>query len=223
MRRSLGSIYFGFLIVLLGVGLLAQNAGLVQVGDILSTWWPTYIFIAIGAFAILNHRHKGGLIFGGILVILGVVWQLEQVNLITGNATDIIFALILVLFGLMIVYRALFPPAKFKGFSTDTDTIMGEMDHDYSHKDYAHSDTSTVLGQTKIDLRTAKFTSEKVTLNTNTVLGETKVFIPTTVRVEKKLDIVLGDIEDHSRSAADAQTTLVITGTVFLGTIKILN
>ncbi len=223
MKNSWGGIYFGIVLVVLGLGFLAQNFGLVNVGEFLGTWWPTYIFIAFGLMQMINHKSRGGLFFGGFIVALGVAFQLDELNIIAGRAGGLVWPLIIITIGLSILYRTANPPKPFKGMSSGSDAFFGENDHDFSDKEFEGIDTSTMLGSTKIDLREAKITNDKVTLNTSTILGETVVYVPKDFVITKHMDVILAEIKDHTNNTTQSGKTIEFTGTIVLGSLEIRN
>lgn len=69
-------------LLLLGVYLFLNPGGSTGVGTIFATFWPTLFVIPLGLFfhwlhfSLMNSRHKGLLIPGGILLGAGVVSQI---------------------------------------------------------------------------------------------------------------------------------------------------
>lgn len=222
MNKSWGTIYFGVILVLLGIGFLAQNFGLFIVGDFLGTWWPTYVFVAWGVLTILNHRSRAGMYFGGFLILLGSLWQLDQLSIIP-SFSGLIWPLVVIFLGAMILLRTINPPKKFKGMSWGNDTVFGQMTHDFSNKDFKGITTSTVLGETVVDIRKANIVGDKVEIETSTVLAETRVYLPQGMRIVKKLDVIMGEIEDHTHNTSESGKTVEFTGSIVLGSLEIHN
>ena len=108
-RANRGALFWGTLLVLLGLVLLLNNFHLVPAN--LLPWWPALV---LGAGLILFgrglvERQGGALIAGTVLASLGGFWLLDGL----GRVDDRLFApILLIALGAGLLFRSLLAPGK---------------------------------------------------------------------------------------------------------------
>lgn len=85
-----------------------------------------------------------------------------------------------------------------------------------------YSELTIVLGDARIDLKDATFTSAETVLQVGVLLGDLKIRVPLNVRVVSDVSNILGDFKCDGTLADPGAPVLRITGTCCLGDIKVL-
>ena len=92
-----GRYLIGILLILVGAGFLMDQFGMVSFGELVSTYWPSILILA-GLLGLLD-RHSST--FGNLIVIaLGVIFQLNRLDMLDGDIFRYIFPVILIFVGL---------------------------------------------------------------------------------------------------------------------------
>ena len=96
-------VFFGGLILALGVLFLANNLGVVNLGGSIFQWWPI-ILIAVGAWLLISSGFRR-LIAPLILIGIGAIFLLGNLNL----SIDLLnyWPALLIIIGVVIIGRAM--------------------------------------------------------------------------------------------------------------------
>jgi Predicted membrane protein len=108
-RHYASRILWGLFIVAIGAGFLLNQLGFVtlDIGDIVSTFWPVFLIVA-GFNNLLNNRHGGSAFGAGILIMLGFIFlgrNLDWFDWSIGDIIRFVGPVALILFGLNMVFR----------------------------------------------------------------------------------------------------------------------
>jgi len=103
--RSSGGLLGGIILAGIGVLLLLQNLGIPYFDD-LERYWPV-ILIVVGIVQASRSMGMGGRIWGGIVFAVGVLFLLQNFNLIHGDLWRFLWPGILILVGLGMLARAI--------------------------------------------------------------------------------------------------------------------
>lgn len=108
---------FGLIVVALGVLLLLSQLMSVSFWLLFSKYWP----IALIAYGILRlFKRNKSKVYSLIIILIGVIVQLNALGLFTGNSWVVFLALLLILMGLRIIFEASSPQGR-KIHSMDSD------------------------------------------------------------------------------------------------------
>ena len=91
----------GALIVGVGLIILLDNLGIVRVYDIWR-FWPV-ILIGFGISRILESRHPGGQVWGGLMVLIGAAFLLDNLHILVFDfdVSQLIWPLAVIGFGVI--------------------------------------------------------------------------------------------------------------------------
>jgi predicted membrane protein len=235
---SLGRIFFGLIVLALGVIFTLDSLELIESGNILR-FWPV-LLIALGLGKLLQPREVGGELFGLILTIVGTLLLLRTFGVIPWSVWDF-WPLILVLLGLSIItqgfgrrrHRRLRMHVRATGGAERTideesvlnvSGVMSGSERLVTSQDFQGGKISTTLGGVGIDLRQAAMKVEEAVLDVNILLGGVEIRVPETWRVVLRANAALGGINDTTRKPTDeAAKRLVVRGSVTLGGLEIRN
>lgn len=238
--RGPGSRLFlsGFLI-LAGTLLFLGNLGILPIRNIWE-FWPLVV-VALGFTRIISGPDLVGRLFGGLIVIVGVLFVLVNIGVIQIRSHDRSWPISILLFvvGSVMLIKVLdnSDPAtrKWTGFrplrmwdpanGLGDFTLMGAVKRRIDDPDFRGGSSMAILGSIELDLRRVKKpdSGEIIRVDVSTILGSAKIRIPENWRVQIHGASILGAYEDKTvppNVGADAPI-LVITGYSFLGAVEI--
>lgn len=171
---------FGVLIIIFGALLLLDNAGIadVDLGELISTFWPM-VLIIIGAYIVLtNPASKVG---GLITLAIGVVFQLKTLGYFDVFKYLAFWPVVLILIGLWIVLGR---GPKGDNFDSNDSVnaiavFSGSTIRNISQQFQGGSITA-LFGGVKIDLRDAEITQEQkeARIEVFTAFGGAEILVP---------------------------------------------
>jgi predicted membrane protein len=103
--RSSGGLLGGIILAGIGVLLLLQNLGIPYFDD-LERYWPV-ILIVVGVVQASRSMGMGGRIWGGIVFAVGVVFLLQNFNVIHGDVWRFLWPAVLIMVGLGMLAKAI--------------------------------------------------------------------------------------------------------------------
>lgn len=106
-RRHSGSggLVIGVILAGIGVLLLLQNLGILYIDD-LWRYWPV-ILIAVGMTKVVTSFAFGGRVWGAVVAFVGVVFLLDNLNIIRGNVWNYLWPAVLIAVGVGMLVRSI--------------------------------------------------------------------------------------------------------------------
>ncbi len=215
----------GLLIVGLGLVLTADNLGWVD-ADRLLQFWPL-ILTAVGVTKLLQSDTTSGRVFGGVLVLLGVVMTADKVWQVE---VDIMrwWPLALVVAGAFIVYRAARGDAATGAAgSAGTDADLSEFAF-WSGKvrknaspAFRRADLTAVMGGVELDLRGASTQGQEAIIDVFVWWGGVEITVPPDWAVSNQVMVIMGGADDSSTGTQDATHRLIVRGFCIMGGVDI--
>lgn len=217
-----GRTTLGIILALVGLGLLLEQAGLVDVGEIASTWWPL-ILVVIGALKLLTGTRFGGL----VLVLAGVLFQLHSLDLLPGVFFDYFWPLALIFLGAWLVASR---SGRTSRVSLDEHmrqfVILGGLETRNESEHFEGGEVTVMLGGLDLDLRGARITGDRAVIDITAVLGGVEIRVPREWRVVASGTPLLGGWEDkseHREEPGRPSPTLELRGIAVLGGVEVGN
>ncbi|MCF8019683.1 MAG: DUF5668 domain-containing protein [Vallitaleaceae bacterium] len=102
MRVS-GSTVFGIILIAVGIISLLSSLGYVESWDVYSTFWPL-ILILLGIKHLVDYQSSN--LFGLILILIGTLFQLDNLNIMYFNnlsVGEMIIPMLIILIGLSFI------------------------------------------------------------------------------------------------------------------------
>jgi hypothetical protein len=248
-RRRGAPVFLGVLLVTLGVLFLLDNLGLIEVRNLIRTYWPL-LFVAwgtarllfgrgseqlLGAFAVVG----GGLLLGNQLLGWGVdVWRL-------------LWPLFLIAFGIQILAHSRWPhrapgaagvPAS-NVAASDSEVVdqqygvivdesatfrevavMASVERKNISQGLRAGQVTAFMGAAEIDLRECRMASDEVHVDVSVMMGEIVFRIPRDWSVDSRVSAVAASFEDKSDAPVEASNRrFVVRGSAFMGNVEITN
>jgi len=218
--QSLSRVLTGILILIAGIGALLDALNVFNFWEYAAIWWPIAVIVA-GILVIIADRRQ--YITAGVLLIVGVILQLNELNILDVNVWGLIWPVIIIAIGVSVLINRAGRPtsAKIQDLETVSAVFSGSETINKS-QDYKGGKTTAIFGGVVIDLRDAKIKKE-ATLEVFALCGGIELKVPREWKVQHSVLPILGGIESksHSEKITDKSPTLYITGTVALGGVEI--
>ena len=213
-----GRLYFGSVIVAVGVILLLDNAGTVDAGDIFGTWWPALV---VAAGLLMLAANPGHWVMPLLVTAVGVALLLSTLDVV--DIGDFLWPAILVAVGLVVIFGR-----SVGGRSTDTGSTVSNFTVFSGSELASHSDSfeggsvSAVFGGVELDLRDAQLAPEAA-LDVFTAFGGVDISVPQGWHVEIKGFPIFGGFENATTKdkLSSASPTLTINATVMFGGLEV--
>ena len=234
-----GRVFFGALVVVIGILFLLNSTGVADLGRLLD-WWPSLI-ILYGVWRLIANRFRS-LFWPIVLIAIGAFLQLGQLGF------DIdwgkLWPVALIAVGILILGGGLRRRSRRRPHSTtgpnsstiiDVDVstsqdaddatlhvVVGSQDRIISG-DFHGGSINVVMGSGTLDMRDARIVDKPATLEVSVVMGEVKVRVPADWNVQIANSATMGEAKDTRPSRPDDGDTpdLVISGSVTMGSLQI--
>ncbi len=225
-RKNQGRIFWGLLLILLGVVFLLDRMGRLDFGDLIGRYWPV-IFILIGISILLsnNLRNAGSGIF---FILFGTFFLLLRLRIFDQAVWRYLWPVAIIAVGLWILLRPAFHPGRTKmpemtGDDLAINQVFSGTARKVESQNFRGGKADVVFGSAEIDLRAAKLAGGQATLVLSVVFGNIEVIVPREWQVVLAGTPVLGSIKSNKAAATDMATTgtLSIQGSVVFGSIEV--
>jgi predicted membrane protein len=223
-------LVWGALIVAAGVALLLDHMGFIAIGSLFRFWPMILIFFGVGHLFTPSSRT-----WGGILIVVGVVFQLNSLGITHLRFADI-WPLAIIAVGLMLMWGALKPPIEAKESVDDADVleavaIFGGTERRIRSQTFKGGRATSIFGGVELDFRDANINGDEATLEITCIFGGVEIRVPDTWNVHSRSVPVLGGYSDKTGPSSSLpqdpsgprRKTLLVTGTVIFGGVEIAN
>lgn len=218
----MGSRLFGLLIVVFGVLWLLSAAGIglpvMSVGKFIDTFWPLLVIYAgVTSFVWSWRVHKkkskkfGGVFWSNIwgigLTLVGVMLQLDRLDVIQFSFWGMVAPVVLILFGLSLVFG--------KSYRKDWSTAIEWEEHHHEHghhgkRIHQHMGELKIAGPGKVlenmridqkagtvvlDLSQMVIPEEETTVEIYCKAGDVDVYVPAGLAVDVDASVKIGDVK----------------------------
>jgi predicted membrane protein len=225
-RHSSGRIFWGFILILLGVLFLLDQMGRTDFGDIISRWWPL-ILVAAGLWQLISSDFRE--LAGGLfLIALGAVFQLAKLEILDQSVWHYIWPALIIGLGLWVLLGAFRRSSAARLSDSRNDdldafAIFGGLNRRIESPSFRGGKATALMGGIELDLTGARLAEPRVGLELTAILGGIDIRVPRHMRVELQGNPILGGIENKHSYAPGTGTeqTLALKATAILGGIEI--
>lgn len=225
-RHSSGRIFWGFILIFIGVLFLLDRMGRLDFGDLVSRWWPL-VLVAIGLWQLISSDFQE--LAGGLfMIILGAVFQLTKLGVLGRNLWHYIWPALIIALGLWVLLGA-FRRSSAARLSDSRDegldafSIFAGLNRRIESQSFRGGKATALMGGIELDLTGARLAEPRVGLELTAILGGIDIRVPRHIRVELRGNPVLGGIENKHSYAPGSGTeqVLSIKATAILGGIEV--
>ncbi len=231
MRSTISRVFFGLLVILLGVGFLGNAFDWWDLVGF-SGWW-TLLLIVPAVFLITTH----GVRFWNVLLLcVGVLLLLKEQRVITqAMIWPLIVSGLIILLGVRIVFGNAFHTVKpSQGFSATPPLPVGQPDYSTTPEynivfssvkvknmcpNLQSAKVSSVFGYIELDLTEIGVTDD-IIIESSAVFGSVRIYAPRSYRIKVENSSVFGGCDNRAPSLTDLDLPLVTikASTAFGGT-----
>jgi predicted membrane protein len=194
--------------------------------------------MGFGISRVLESRHPGGQVWGGLMVLIGAAFLLDNLHIIIFDfdLSQLIWPLAVIGFGVYMLLRAMDRKRILEGVPAAAPSIAGavgsyaifsSVKRKIDAQDFKGAEAVAVFGEVKIDLRKAGIAGDQAVIDVNALFGGVDIRVPENWRVEMKGAGIFGAFEDKTvppRTDPAVKTPqLIITGTAVFGAAKVDN
>ncbi|HEU4915514.1 MAG TPA: DUF5668 domain-containing protein [Acidimicrobiia bacterium] len=212
-----GRLFFGLLVVAVGVILLLDNAGTVDAWDIFSTWWPAVVILAGVLTFASNPRHWPVAL---IITAVGTAFLLSNLGVVDVGRFIIPAAIIGV--GLLVLLGRGMGSRTEAGDRVNSFNVFSGSELASHSKQFQGGSISAIFGGAEVDLRDAVPAAD-AQLDVFTAFGGVELKVPEGWQVAVKGLPLFGGIDNatvNDTVAADAPR-LAVSATVLFGGLEI--
>lgn len=217
-----GRALLGTIAALVGLGLLLEQAGVVDFGAVASTWWPL-ILVTVGAVKLATGTRIGGL----VLVVAGALFQADALQLLPRDFFNYFWPVALIVVGAwLIVSRGRSAPHVASDDFIRQFVIFGGLEARNESQRLEGGTLTALFGGIELDLRGAKIAGERAVLEVTAMFGGVDIRVPKEWRVVASGTPLLGGWEnksEHREREGEPTPTLELKGIAMLGGVEIGN
>lgn len=221
MTKRTPQLLLGLLLVAIGGTALLGRLGVVDIdlGELVSTWWPMLIvLVGIAALVSVPRAWVGP----AIIILVGAVLQLDRLDLIAVSFWDIFWPSVLLLIGLVLVTRYARGPADDRNTINSTVMWWGSNPRT-SSQDFKGGSLTAVMGGIEADLRAAGIQG-RAEVSAFVFWAGIEIKVPPTWRVTVRGLPILGGWEDKTVAPLDPNAPeLIVHVTAIMGGVDIKN
>lgn len=224
-----GQIFWGLILVVIGVLFLLDRLGGFDFGYLISTYWPVIIMILGLSILIGNGFRRPGL--GLFFIVLGGFFLLRELNVLEYNAWEYVWPALIILVGLSLLLRPAFRRSgggdgnipEIRENDVDMSSILGGMKRRIESQNFKGGHVTAIMAGLELDFRGAGLDGGKATLDATAIMGGVDIHVPRDWKVVLAGTPILGGFEDKRTAVADtaAKATLYVKGTAIMGGITI--
>jgi len=226
VSRISSRLILGIIVIALGTLWTLDNLDLIRSGPILR-WWPT-LLIGLGIAKLFGISASRNAAAGTIFVLVGA-WLLAGGLGFGFLDFSLLWPMVLVVIGINLVLRSY----RSQSIGGPTDDISARLstfafwsgvDRKISSQEFRGGDVTAVMGGAKFDFTQAKPVPGGAVLDLFVWWGGLEMRVPEDWKVVLEGTVLMGGIEDKSKSPpADSQNILILRGVVLMGGIEIKN
>lgn len=212
-----GRLFFGLLVVAVGVILLLDNAGTLDAWEIFSTWWPAVVILAGVLTFAANPRHWPVAL---IITAVGTAFLLSNLGVV--DAGEFIIPAAIIGVGLLVLFGRGMGSRTEAGDRVNSFNVFSGSELASHSKQFQGGSISAIFGGAEVDLRDAAPAAD-AQLDVFTAFGGVELKVPEGWQVVVKGLPLFGGIENATVKdtlAADAPK-LSVSATVLFGGLEI--
>jgi len=225
-RKNQNRIFWGLLLIVLGVVFLLDQMNRLDFGDLVGHYWPV-VFILIGISILLNNNSQN--VGAGVFFILfGAFFLLIRLRVFDQVVWRYLWPLAIIGVGLWILIRPAWHPDK-KNINEMTaddlsiSQVLSGTSRKVESQNFKGGKAEVILGSAEVDFRGARLSGGQATLLLSVVLGNIELTVPHDWQVVLEGTPVLGSMDSRKKTIPDAEKTgtLFIKGSAVLGSIEV--
>lgn len=175
-----GRVFLGLIIVLIGLVLLLNQAGIYDFRGLILDWWPM-VLVIVGAYSLACSTAPP---LGGLLLLLAGAWfQVGKLGFMPPNWNSLIIPVIIIIVGLYLMF------SRRERKTSDHDRInhlalfSGINQHNES-RNFKGGNITALFGGVELDLSDAEIAGGSAEMDITTAFGGVDLVVPRHWRVD---------------------------------------
>ncbi|MCF7797020.1 MAG: cell wall-active antibiotics response protein [Lentisphaeria bacterium] len=225
----------GIIFLVLGVLFLADTLNWLRVGNVIGTWWPLIIILfGVRRLSVPAASTASAWLF----IIIGVVFQLAELNFLELNQVFYYWPVLLIAFGVYLLITGGRPPflraritarneKKDSEDFLDVFSMFGGGLRASTTQNFKGGSAATLMGGFDIDLTAAKLSPEGAALEVTCIMGGGRILIPSEWNVSISSLPIFGGVDHEKTHGSPAPDTdapvLQVHATTIMGGLKIIS
>jgi predicted membrane protein len=227
LKKNLsGRIFWGLVLILLGVLFLLDQMGRADFGDIVSRWWPL-ILVAIGLWQLISSNFQE--LAGGLFMIaLGAIFLLAKLEVLGKSLWHYVWPALIIGLGLWVLLGAFrrSSAARLSGSKEDdldAFAMFSGLNRRIESQNFHGGKATAIMGGIELDFTQVRLAEPRAFLDLTAIMGGIDIRVPRHIRVELSGNPVLGGIENKHRyePGSGGEQTLSIKATAIMGGIEV--
>ena len=230
--RFSGRLIVGLAIIAVGVVFLLQAfhvPGTDELWDIFTDYWPVLI-ILVGLAKLMNARFPNERMAGVLWLVGGAFLLAHELHWVRFDVWNVIWPVLIILFGIRLVGRAIgggmFRGGGFADTSTHTHAfaLWSGVVRKQSSSDFRGGEATSVMGGCEIDLRQCDITHGPAVFDAFAMMGGVEIRVPGDWEVRNEGVAILGGFDDSRKeTAGNPAKVLILRGMAIMGGVEIKN
>ena len=225
-RNASSRIFWGLVLIVVGVLFLLDRMGRLDFGAIFSKYWPLILILAgvVHLFA-NNFRNASG---GVVLIVIGSFFMLAKLDILGKSAWHYVWPILFIVLGVWILFGLSGRRPREAAFSAkendlDAFAMFSGLERRIESQNFRGGKATAIMGGIDLDFTQARLAEGKANIELTAIMGGIEIKAPRNWRVEVDGHPILGGIEQtHTFTpGAEAAPTLFIKATAILGGIDI--
>ncbi len=225
-RNAFGRIFWGLVLIVVGVLFLLDRMGRLDFGTVFSKYWPLILILAgIVHLVANNFRNVAG---GIVLIVIGGFFMLTKLDVLGKSAWHYVWPILIIILGLWILLglsarRSREAPPGVKENDLDAFAMFSGLERCIESQNFRGGKATAIMGAIDLDFTQARLAEGKANIELTAILGGIEIKVPRSWRVEVDGHPILGGIEQkHTFTpGTEAAQTLYVRATAILGGIDI--
>lgn len=214
------------ILIIIGIGLLMDSLNLLDFWDLIGNWW--YLILIFFGIKLMIKR-KSLIVFPIILIVIGLIFIVNNLNILPIGFWDALLPLIFILIGIWIIFGR-FPIGK-ANVSGDEHTInysavFSGLKQIVNSNDFRGGNITAYFGGADVDLRNVKVVYDDIEINLNASFGGIELKVPVNWVLIINGSPFFGALENktHPYNLSDEELkTIKINYNITFGGIEIRN
>jgi lia operon protein LiaF len=109
-KTGQGQLFWGLLLIIIGVLFLFEQLGYIDFGEVISKYWPAiFIIIGISIYIANGFNPSGSALF---FILLGVLMMLIKLKIIERDLWPYLWPILLIVLGIWIIFKPRTKPSS---------------------------------------------------------------------------------------------------------------
>ena len=177
-----GKFHLGIIFILVGIGLLCKQLGLLDLGNIISLWWP---LILIGTGVSQLSRKPVSKTSGITLLVLGVLFQMRKLDIINVSLMRFFWPAIIIAIGVSMLFPRTLTKENYEFNKKEIDqdvvdnlALFSSVKSRNISKNFMGGSLVAIFGGIDIDLRDAALLNEGARMDVTAAFGGVTIIVP---------------------------------------------